>query len=77
MSVTTTKGDVWSPETWQEAQAYEGMRLTWANLAPGQGCAECDNPRGGPMHFGSPLCESRSLSAKGGTRAHCSCDACY
>ena len=62
-----------SGKTWDETMP----RPSWVNLAKGQGCTECDNPRGGPNHFGSPLCRSGSLATLDGRRAHCSCDACY
>lgn len=42
-------------------------------------CPECERYRGygwGPSHRGSSLCTSGSL-ASGGTRAHCSCRACF
>lgn len=66
-------------------QTYNGRVIEWDNnstpppfynLVPGQGCAECDNPRGGPTHTGGSLCRSHSL-ASGGNRTHCSCDGCY
>lgn len=37
----------------------------------------CDpNDPYGPSHDGSTRCQSGSL-ASGGTRSHCTCDACY
>lgn len=56
----------------------------WANLAKGEKdprtgklCSECENFNGGGMHWGSPSCKSYGLGAKGGSRAHCTCDACF
>lgn len=59
-------------ETWDETKP----RPRWENLAPGQ-CKECDDPGNPVSHFGSPVCRSHGLGALGGTRAHCTCDACF
>jgi hypothetical protein len=41
-------------------------------------CPECIANKGKmhPSHHGSSMCESGSI-ASGGTRAHCSCNACF
>lgn len=41
-------------------------------------CEKCRrfNKFGGPSHDGSAACQSGSI-ASGGTRAHCSCEACW
>lgn len=65
------------PVTWVDDGQHEDERPTWCNLLPGQGCQECDHPRGGPLHFGGSNCRSKGMGAKEGFRAHCSCDGCY
>jgi len=58
-------------------------RPRWANLekgsddpTTGKPCAQCENFTGGGLHFGSPNCKSYGIAA-GGTRVHCTCDACF
>lgn len=46
-----------------------------------EGCDYCDRLRAEgstfhPNHWGSPLCRSNGLAA-GGTKAHCTCNACF
>lgn len=65
----------WIYEEVEITDLNEIRSIAFTNLAPGQ-CRSCDFRNGGPQHFGSPLCRSGGLAA-GGTRSHCSCDACY
>lgn len=67
-TLTLANGKTWT---------YPEPKPKWENLAAGQGCVECDNPRGGPLHFGGSNCKSHGMGAADGTRAHCSCDGCY